>query len=50
VPDFSELGPRLAHGAMSKLLLVLLVLHVGAALYHQFIRRDNLMARMGAGR
>ena len=50
VPDFSELGPRLAHGAMSKLLLVLLVLHVGAALYHQFIRRDNLMTRMGARR
>src|SRR5690606_24916610 len=45
VPDFSELAPRLAHGAMSRLLLVLLALHVGAALYHQFIRRDRLLAR-----
>jgi len=50
VPDFSEIAPRLAHGAMSKLLLVLLALHIGAALYHQFIRRDHLLARMGAGR
>lgn len=49
VPDFSELGPRLVHGLMSKLLLVLLALHIGAALYHQLIRRDNLLARMGAG-
>ncbi|MBN9306492.1 MAG: hypothetical protein BGO82_20570 [Devosia sp. 67-54] len=50
VPDFSELVPRLAHGVMSKLLLLLLVLHVGAALYHQLIRKDRLLARMGVGR
>lgn len=30
-------------------MLVLLALHVGAALYHQFIRRDRLLARMGIG-
>lgn len=50
VPDFSGLGPRLAHGLMSRLLLVLLAVHVGAALYHQFVRRDRLLARMGIGR
>jgi cytochrome b561 len=49
VPDFSELVPRVAHGVMSKLLLVLLVGHIGAALYHQFVKRDRLLARMGIG-
>jgi len=48
-PDFSELIPRVAHGIMSKLLLGLFVLHVAAALYHQFVRRDRLLARMGIG-
>ena len=50
VPDFSELIPRIAHGIMSKLLLALFIGHVGAALYHQFVRRDHLLARMGVGR
>ena len=50
VPDFSELVPRVAHGVMSKLLLALFAAHVGAALYHQFVRRDRLLARMGVGR
>ncbi|HWA19491.1 MAG TPA: cytochrome b/b6 domain-containing protein [Devosia sp.] len=50
VPDFSELIPRMAHGIMSKILLALFALHVGAALYHQVIRRDHLLARMGVGR
>ena len=49
VPDFSEYIPRIAHGIMSKLLLVLFVDHVGAALYHQIVRRDHLLARMGVG-
>ncbi len=35
---------------MSKLLLALLAAHIGAALYHQFVRRDQLLARMGVGR
>ena len=49
MPDFSEYIPRIAHGIMSKLLLVLFVDHVGAALYHQIVRRDHLLARMGVG-
>lgn len=49
VPDFSELISRVAHGVMSKLLLALLAAHIGAALYHQFVRRDRLLARMGIG-
>jgi cytochrome b561 len=50
VPDFSELIPRVAHGLMSKILLLLFALHVGAALYHQAVRGDRLLARMGVGR
>ena len=50
VPDFSELIPRVAHGIMARILLVLFVGHVGAALWHQFVRHDHLLARMGLGR
>lgn len=49
LPDLETVLPRLVHGAASKLMLGLLALHVGAALYHQFIRRDHLLARMGVG-
>lgn len=50
LPDFETVLPRLVHGLASRLMLGLLALHIGAALYHQFIRRDRLLARMGAGR
>jgi cytochrome b561 len=49
VPDFSQLIPRVAHGITSRILLALFALHVGAALFHQFVRRDRLLARMGIG-
>jgi len=49
VPDLSTLIPRVAHGIMSRILLALFVLHFCAALYHQFIRHDHLLARMGVG-
>ena len=49
LPDFSTLMPRVAHGIMARLLLALLGLHVAAALYHQFVRGDHLLARMGVG-
>lgn len=49
LPDFESVLPRLVHGVSSKVMLGLLALHVGAALYHQFIRRDHLLARMGVG-
>ncbi|MEO6013060.1 MAG: cytochrome b/b6 domain-containing protein [Devosia sp.] len=50
LPDLSAVIPRIAHGIMSKLLLALFVVHLGAALYHQFVRQDHLLARMGIGR
>jgi cytochrome b561 len=49
VPDFSGLAPRLVHGLLSRLLLLLLAVHVGAVLYHHFVRGDRLLARMGIG-
>jgi len=38
------------HGLSWILLLLLILLHVGATFYHQFIRRDNLLGRMGFGK
>lgn len=50
LPDFWNFAPRYGHAAMARLMAILLLLHVGAALYHQFVRKDRLFARMGVGR
>ncbi len=50
LPDFSDYLPRIPHGIGARLMMALLVAHIGAALYHHFIRRDGLLARMGIGR
>lgn len=50
LPDFEGLVPRTAHGLLSRVLMVFMAGHIGAALYHQFVRRDHLLARMGLGR
>jgi cytochrome b561 len=50
LPGFATLRPFLAHKAAAFLLIVLLLVHVGAALYHHFVRHDRLLARMGIGR
>ena len=47
--NFFQYLPRMGHGLISGLLLVLVALHIGAALYHQFIRKDNLLSRMWFG-
>jgi cytochrome b561 len=47
--DFFQYLPRMGHGLLSWLLLALIALHVGAAMYHQFIRHDNLLGRMWFG-
>ena len=46
LPDFWKYPPRIPHGIAARLLLALLVLHAGAALYHHFVRRDGLLRRM----
>jgi len=38
------------HGGIWTLLLLLILLHVGASLYHQFIVKDNLLGRMWFGK
>lgn len=49
LPNLETVLPRTVHGITSRLMLGLLAPHIGAALYHQFIRRDRLLARMGVG-
>ena len=48
--SFDELAPRAAHGLFATLLALLIAGHVAAALYHQFVRKDGLLARMWFGR
>lgn len=50
LPDFGQFLPRAAHGVGASVLMALLAGHVGAALYHHFIRRDGLLYRMGLRR
>ena len=38
------------HGNLAYIMIVLVAMHIGAALYHQFIRKDNLIARMWFGK
>lgn len=47
--DFHDSPARLAHGLVAKLLLLTIVAHVAAALYHQWVRKDRLLSRMGWG-
>lgn len=49
LPNFHQYPPRVPHGLGANLLVVLLVAHVGAALYHHFIRGDGLLRRSGMG-
>ena len=50
LPDFSQLAPRAPHGMVAWTLMLLIAVHVGAALYHQFALGDRLLGRMGLGR
>lgn len=47
--DFAAFPPAIGHGFLGFVLSGLIVLHVGAALYHQFIRKDGLLSRMWFG-
>lgn len=44
--DFSAYPPRMAHGIISKLLLLTILPHLAGWAYHQFVLRDGLFARM----
>jgi cytochrome b561 len=41
---------RVAHGYIALLLVGFIILHMVAALYHQFVRKDGLFRRMSFGR
>lgn len=47
--NLSTLAPRVAHGLISNLLVLFVLLHTCAALYHQFYLRDGLFRRMWFG-
>jgi cytochrome b561 len=46
LPDFDDYAPFDTHELVSRLLIALALAHIGAALFHQFIRRDGLIRRM----
>jgi cytochrome b561 len=48
--SFTGFAPRAVHGALAWIRVVLVALHVAAALYHQLVRRDALLRRMALGR
>jgi cytochrome b561 len=48
--DFFVFSARALHGLVARVLVVMVGLHVGAALYHQFMLKDNLLARMWYGK
>lgn len=49
LPDFTRYPPRAAHGAVALVLLALVAAHAAAALYHHFVLRDRVLARMTIG-
>lgn len=50
LPDFGRFPTFVAHGWLAGILLAAIVGHLAAALYHQFVRGDGLLARMSFGR
>jgi cytochrome b561 len=46
LPDFWRYPPRLPHAVGARLLMALFVLHAAAAVYHHFVRSDDLLWRM----
>lgn len=44
--DFYAFNARRLHGLVAPALAILVLLHTGAALYHEFLLKDRLLARM----
>lgn len=49
MPPAFDHPARAVHGIASRALMALIALHIAAALWHQFIRKDNIMARIWFG-
>ncbi|HRQ21902.1 MAG TPA: cytochrome b/b6 domain-containing protein, partial [Anaerolineales bacterium] len=48
--DFFDFTARIMHGFIAPALVLTVLLHVGAAFYHQFLLKDNLLTRMWYGK
>ncbi len=48
--DFFDFAARMLHGFIAPALVLLVLLHVGAAFYHQLALKDNLLSRMWYGK
>ena len=48
--DFYDFAARMLHGFIAPALFLLILLHVGAAFYHQLALKDNLLSRMWYGK
>ena len=48
--SFDAFAPRAVHGIVASLLMALIVLHILAALFHQAVKGDGLLSRMGLGK
>ena len=46
LPEFWRYPPRVPHVLGARLMVALLVVHLAAALYHQFVRRDKVLRRI----
>jgi cytochrome b561 len=46
LPEFERVLPRTPHGIGARMLLALVALHIGAALYHHVVLRDRLLTRL----
>ncbi len=49
MPESFAHPARAVHGIASRLLMAVIALHIAAALWHQFVRRDGIMTRMWFG-
>ncbi|WP_416915411.1 MAG: cytochrome b [Roseicyclus sp.] len=49
-PGLQDLPQREAHGLIATALVALIALHVAAAFWHQFARKDGLLRRMWFGK
>lgn len=49
-PELTTLPTRVAHGVIATLLVALIGLHIAAAIYHQVVLKDGLLARMWFGK
>ena len=47
---FYQFAPRSGHHYLALAMDALILMHIGAALFHQIIRKDHLLARMSFGK